>query len=97
MPGQTPQGPFCQSCGMPMTKPDAFGTEQDGSRSRDYCTHCYASGAFAHPGATMPSMLEKCVEIMSAQGFMPAPEARKLMAEMLPQLKRWRVPAGAVS
>lgn len=27
-------GPFCQSCGMPMVKPE------------DYCNHCFQNGEF---------------------------------------------------
>jgi len=32
---------FCQSCYMPMVKPEDFGTEKDGNSSLDYCCHCY--------------------------------------------------------
>jgi hypothetical protein len=39
-------GPFCQSCGMPMTKPEEFGTTAGGWRQNDYCTHCYKDGEF---------------------------------------------------
>lgn len=31
---------FCQSCMMPMTKMEEFGTKTDGSHSLDYCCHC---------------------------------------------------------
>ncbi len=37
---------FCQSCYMPVTKPEDFGTKADGSPSVDYCYHCYSNGAF---------------------------------------------------
>ena len=38
---------FCQSCGMPMGDTDElYGTEADGSKSTDYCSYCYADGAF---------------------------------------------------
>ncbi len=30
---------------MPMTRPEDFGTEKDGTPSRAYCRHCYADGA----------------------------------------------------
>ena len=95
MPPQEPRGPFCQSCSMPLTKPEDFGTDPAGYRVNDYCRHCFADGAFTEPEISMPAMLDRCVGVMDQQGIMPAPAARALLAEVLPRLKRWRVPAGA--
>jgi hypothetical protein len=33
----------CQSCGNAIFD---YGTEEDGSRNRDFCTNCYKSGHF---------------------------------------------------
>jgi hypothetical protein len=45
-----PKGPFCQSCGMPLSKdPLGGGTNADGSRNTEYCSHCYKSGCFTEP------------------------------------------------
>ena len=38
-----PKGPICQSCVMPMEKPEDFGTEADGSRNEEY-TAGFATG-----------------------------------------------------
>jgi hypothetical protein len=38
----------------------------------------------------MPAMLEKCVSVMAQQGIMPEPQARALMTDVLPRLKRWQ-------
>jgi hypothetical protein len=35
------QGPFCQSCAMPMETPEMFGTHADGSKSEEYCAYCF--------------------------------------------------------
>ena len=35
----------CQSCAIPMTKPDDFGTESDGTPNRDYCCYYYNGGS----------------------------------------------------
>lgn len=94
MPPQEPRGPFCQSCSMPLTTPADFGTDVIGYRVNDYCRHCYADGRFTEPGITMDAMLEKCVTIMDQAGVMPAPQARSLLEEVLPRLKRWRVKVG---
>jgi len=40
-----PKGPVCQSCAMPMTKPDDFGTNGDGTKNGDYCSMCYVESA----------------------------------------------------
>ena len=32
-----PEVSFCQSCGMPLEKPEDFGTNMNKSRSEDYC------------------------------------------------------------
>jgi hypothetical protein len=77
---------------MPLTKPEDFGTDRAGYRVNDYCHHCYASGAFTEPDVTLPQLLDRCVGIMSRRGIMPETEARVLLADVMPQLKRWRAP-----
>jgi Putative zinc ribbon domain len=83
-------GPFCQSCAMPLTKPDDFGTDVTGYRINDYCHYCFADGAFTAPQATMQGMIDKTVDVMVRKGIMPGPQARVLMSGMIPRLKRWR-------
>lgn len=84
-------GPFCQSCGMPLGKPEDFGTDAIGYRVNDWCHFCYVKGAFIKPEMTMPEMLDMCVDAMVRQKIMPAQKARALMTEVLPKLKRWRI------
>lgn len=83
------KGPFCQSCGMPLVKPEEFGTDAQGFRVNDYCHYCYASGAFITPNITMDEMLDVCVRALKVQHIMPEAEARALMKDVLPRLKRW--------
>lgn len=77
----------CQSCGMPMNKPELFGTEKDGAHSADYCKYCYQDGAFLDPNETLEHMVESCVPFMEN---MEPDAARKLLNEQLPRLKRWQ-------
>jgi len=93
MPAPQPKGPFCQSCAMPLEKPEDFGTDRVGYRVNDFCRYCYADGAFTEPDISMPAMIDRCVSAMVGQGIMPAAQARTLMADVLPRLKRWRTPA----
>lgn len=43
--------PICQSCGMPLSKPEDFGTNADGSESKEYCGFCFQNGRFTEAEA----------------------------------------------
>lgn len=81
---------FCQMCGMPMGVTDElYGTEKDGSKSKDYCKYCYDKGEFNFKG-TMDEMIEFCVPKMTeVNPAMSEEEARKTMKEFFPKLKYW--------
>lgn len=82
---------YCQSCGMPMGETDElYGTEADGSKSKDYCSYCYANGKFTSE-CTMDEMIEMCIEPMvSSNSEMTEEKARAMMKEFFPSLKRWK-------
>jgi len=81
---------FCQSCAMPLTKPEDYGTNADGSRNADYCCHCFANGAFLAQ-ESMEDFIEGCIPFVSeGNPYANADEARKAMQEFFPTLKRWR-------
>jgi hypothetical protein len=83
-----PKGPFCQSCAMPMEKPEHFGTEAGGSQSQDYCCHCYQEGKFVNPEMTMEEMI---VFVEKQMRDMNAPDAVIIQTrQFIPSLKRWR-------
>lgn len=90
MQGQPPKGPFCQSCGMPLEKSEDFGTAANGFRVNDYCHFCFQDGAFTEPDISMEGMIDKCVGIMAQKGIMPEAQAKALMTEVIPKLKRWQ-------
>lgn len=47
----------CQSCGMPLKKDGSVnGTNQDGSLSHMYCSHCYVKGVFTLPHISLDDM-----------------------------------------
>ena len=83
------QGPFCQSCAMPMEKPEMFGSHADGSKSEDYCAYCFQKGTFTEPDIAMQEMIDKCVTIMNQRKIIPEGQARDLMEKTIPSLKRW--------
>ena len=83
-----PKGPFCQSCGMPLSKdPQGGGTEAGGAKSTEYCSHCYVEGKFTAPDMTaqqMVQLVEGKLKEMHIPGFLA-----KRMAKDIPALKRW--------
>lgn len=82
---------FCQCCGMPMGDTDElYGTNADGSKNEDYCEYCFKNGDFTFKG-TMEEEIEICVPIMVKENpEMKEEEARKIMLEWFPTLKRWK-------
>ncbi|ADK14586.1 MULTISPECIES: effector binding domain-containing protein [Clostridium] len=79
---------YCQSCGMPMSE-ELYGTEKNNKKNQEYCIYCYENGDFKQPDLTMEQMIEASVPFMVQKG-MKESEARGLMANCLPNLKRWR-------
>ncbi|MGN1172702.1 MAG: zinc ribbon domain-containing protein [Muribaculaceae bacterium] len=84
---------FCQSCGMPLSE-GVLGTNGDGSANEEYCVYCYRDGKFTQD-FTMEEMVDFCVKFVdqmnAASGTnYTAEEARELMMQYFPSLKRWR-------
>lgn len=80
---------ICQSCGMPMESEELLATNKDGSHNEDYCIYCYKEGEFTTPNVTMEEEIEICVPFMKQQG-MTEDEARKILNDVFPHLKRWK-------
>ena len=66
-----------------------FGTNTDKSKNEEYCTYCYQQGAFTNPNITIDQMITACVGMMVKFGT-PEDEAKKMMQELIPTLKRWK-------
>ena len=81
---------YCQSCAMPLSAEDLYGTEIDGSLNKEYCCYCYTDGAFTSE-CTMDEMIEQCVPHVSNGNPWPdADTARAEMNKLFPNLKRWK-------
>lgn len=82
---------YCQSCAMPMgASDDLYGIEPNGTKSSDYCSHCYEKGEFTFKG-TMDELIEICIpHVVQAHAGMIEEDARKEMQGYFPQLKRWK-------
>lgn len=83
-----PKGPYCQSCGMPLSKDEkGGGTEADGRKSTEYCSHCYIGGKFAEPDMTVDQMVVK-VQGKMKEMYIPGFLAKSFTKD-IPALKRW--------
>ena len=85
---------FCQSCSMPLDKPELLGTEKDGTKSKEYCTYCYQHGSFVNPNMTLNEMkvlVKNQMEKMKIDS-----RIINTAVNTLPGLKRWKA-ARAVS
>ena len=82
--------PICQSCEMPLEEPSQFGTNTDGSKSDDYCCHCWKNGKFTSPKQTLEQAIEFNIRfVLEAGEAETEEEARALLKESMPKLKRW--------
>ena len=82
-------GQVCQSCGMPMAKPEDFGTNADGSPSQEYCCYCFQKGEFTAK-MEMPEYIEMQIKIAVEKLGMPEDKAREMAEKAIPSLKRWK-------
>jgi hypothetical protein len=80
---------MCQSCGMPLQKPEDYGTNNNGSKSKEYCFHCFQRGKFLDEGITLNGKIEKNVQFGKLMG-MSEEKARQMASSILPKLKRWK-------
>ncbi len=84
-----PKGPFCQSCGMPLSKDcKGGGSEADGKLSKDYCSYCYQAGKFTEPDITVEEMVTK-VKGKLNEMYIPS-FLTGFFTKDIPKLKRWQ-------
>ncbi len=81
---------ICQSCGMPLTSSEEYGTNKDGSQNSDYCSHCFKEGAFTDQG-TMEDMIQYCLDHREEWEIpMSHDEFKQMLSKLYPTLKRWQ-------
>ena len=91
-----PKGRICQSCGMPLSRDSmGGGTNADGARSTEYCSHCYRKGLFAEPDLTVEQMVAKVQGKLMEMHF-PLFLAR-YFTRRIPGLGRWRTRTDATT
>ena len=80
----------CQSCGMPLSRDErGGGTNADGTRCQEYCSHCFQQGKFTEPDLTATEMVAKVQAMLSSRN-MPLAVVQRL-AGAIASLKRWKV------
>jgi hypothetical protein len=80
---------------MPLDKdPLGGGTNADGSRSVEYCRHCYREGRFTEPNLSLDEMMAR-VEGKLREMHVPGFLARRITRN-IGTLRRWQsAPAGS--
>jgi hypothetical protein len=76
-----------------MSKGADFGTEKDGSKSKDYCGYCYRDGEWTNPNATMEQMLEiglKGINESAEMNKVAKFFIKKMYPAQLKRLTRWQ-------
>ena len=75
---------------MPLRNRGDFGTNANGTKSNEYCFHCFQNGKFLDEGTTLKEKIEKNVGFAVQMG-MPEAKAREMASSVLPKLKRWKI------
>ena len=79
---------ICQSCAMPLTSDEMYGTNADGSVNTDYCKWCYDKGEFIEK-CSMEEFIEKCSQF-GEQAGMTNEQMKEYCTKVFPTLKRWK-------
>lgn len=84
---------FCQSCGMPLTAAEHFGTNKGHSKNEDFCSFCFKDGAFTQD-IEMDEMIMHCAQFVDefnqdTDQKLTKEEAIAQMKQHFPTLKRW--------
>ena len=83
-----PKGPFCQSCGMPLSRDPLGGrSNADRSRSAESCSHCLRDCVFTESDLTSAEMVSKVEGKLQSMRF-PGFLARRFWKD-IPSLRRW--------
>ncbi|WP_029905934.1 GyrI-like domain-containing protein [Prevotella sp. 10(H)] len=85
---------YCQSCGMPLNNPDWLGTNNDSSKSDEYCYYCLKDGEYI-VDVSMDEMIDIWIKYSDefnnyAKSELSKKEIGELLRKRLPKLKRWR-------
>lgn len=82
---------MCQSCAMPLEKASDFGTEKDGSASKEYCHFCYQNGEWVNPEMTIQDAVKQGHQAIDGMQANPVKKwfMKKGCEMMIPKLKRW--------
>jgi hypothetical protein len=74
----------CRSCAMPMTSPEDFGTEGDGSRSSNYCLHCCENGSVLK-NVTIEKLITDVQKLLEIEAKHP----KLLSSSLLDYVNKW--------
>ena len=82
---------YCQSCGMDMVdSKEAYGTNQDGTISTEYCHYCYKDGKF-QAGTSLEELIHHWTEHVTKEDpSLDKEETKQKFHNFLSGLNRWK-------
>jgi hypothetical protein len=66
-----------------------YGTDGNGSATKEYCKFCFQAGAFTMPDLTVEDMIKRSVDFMTKNLGIPAQKAEEMSRAVISGLKRW--------
>lgn len=79
----------CQSCGCIIFKQEEFGTESNGSMSRDFCHACYTQGKFTDPTLTRWQVVSRIIPQWMQNKHLSYRDALIQANFFISRLRRW--------
>jgi hypothetical protein len=80
---------ICQSCMAPLENEIDFGSNEDGSKNRDFCGLCYRNGKFTDPLISLNKMMDEVAIHIRLIRNIDAQTAKLIVQNKMPTLKRW--------
>ena len=87
----------CQSCMAPLESEIDFGTNEDGSKNRDYCGLCFRKGRFTDPNIPLARVMNEVTIHVKLTRNIDTYTARQIVENKMPTLKRWKKKEEALS
>lgn len=79
----------CQSCSISLDYDYDLGTNDDGSKNREYCNRCYRKGEFVNPKLTLKEEIDIITLYIMSTKKMSRHDALLLAENTLSKLRRW--------
>ena len=67
-----------------------LGTNENGTKNKEYCEYCFKKGKFTEPDITMNDMIKKSANHITSSLRIPRDKAEETAKASIIKLKRWK-------